>query len=139
MQGREIFADTSGWGNLADPDEPFHNRAKHLVRLARAKGVRLVTTKYVLAELVSLLLSFRLLHDSIVNFINGIFASPQVEIVWVDQALRNEAWELFQRRPDKTWSLVDCASFVVMQRRGIKEALTSDVHFEQAGFIRLLK
>jgi len=46
---------------------------------------------------------------------------------------------LFQRRPDKTWSLVDCASFVVMQKRGITEALTSDVHFEQAGFIRLLK
>ncbi|MDT7893492.1 MAG: hypothetical protein LASZOEIN_001580 [Candidatus Fervidibacter sp.] len=139
MRGREIFADTSGWGNLADPDEPFHKQAKHLVRLARAKGVRLITTNYVLAELVSLLLSFRLPHANIVAFVNGVVASPQVEIVWIDQAIHAEAWDLFQRRPDKTWSLVDCASFVVMQKRGINEALTSDVHFEQAGFVRLLK
>jgi len=68
MLGREIFADTSGWGNLADPDEPFHKRAKHLVRLARAKGIRLITTNYVLAELVSLLLSFRIPHANIRRF-----------------------------------------------------------------------
>lgn len=48
-------------------------------------------------------------------------------------------WDLFQRRSDKTWSLVDCASFVVMQERGTMEALTTDIHFEQAGFVRLLK
>jgi predicted nucleic acid-binding protein len=37
------------------------------------------------------------------------------------------------------WSLVDCASFVVMRQQGIVEALTTDHHFEQAGFVRLLK
>jgi predicted nucleic acid-binding protein len=42
-------------------------------------------------------------------------------------------------RQDKSWSLVDCSSFVVMQQRGIVEALTTDEHFEQAGFVRLLK
>jgi len=42
------------------------------------------------------------------------------------------------KRPDKEWSLVDCSSMVVMARRGIAEAFTSDHHFEQAGFVRSL-
>jgi hypothetical protein len=42
-------------------------------------------------------------------------------------------------RPDKDWSLTDCISFVVMEDENIKEALTADHHFEQAGFVALLK
>jgi len=45
----------------------------------------------------------------------------------------------FAARPDKDWSLTDCISFVVMQERGITDALTADHHFEQAGFVALLK
>jgi len=46
---------------------------------------------------------------------------------------------LYAQRPDKEWSLTDCISFVVMRRHDITEALTGDHHFEQAGFIALLK
>lgn len=42
-------------------------------------------------------------------------------------------------RPDKDWSLIDCMSFVVMEDMAIEEALTTDRHFEQAGFRALLK
>lgn len=49
------------------------------------------------------------------------------------------AWELLTTHHDKIWSLADCASFVVMKELLIAEALTADRHFEQAGFIRLLK
>ena len=137
---REIFGDTSGWGCLANPNEPFHLLARQIYRDIRRRRGLIITTNYVLAELVSLLLfRFRLPHSTIVGFINDLKASPTVKIFHIDPVLDAEAGELFQRRPDKTWSLVDCASFVVMQRRGIKGALTSDVHFEQAGFIRLLK
>jgi hypothetical protein len=48
------------------------------------------------------------------------------------------ALDYFARYADKSWGLVDCASFVVMQQRGITEAFTSDRHFEQAGFACLL-
>ena len=46
---------------------------------------------------------------------------------------------LFAARKDKDWSLTDCISFVVMQEHGITDALTADHHFEQAGFVALLK
>ncbi len=47
--------------------------------------------------------------------------------------------ELYRTRSDKDWSLTDCISFVVMEQRGIVDALTGDHHFEQAGFRALLK
>jgi predicted nucleic acid-binding protein len=75
----------------------------------------------------------------LIDLIHGIKSSPFVEVVHVDAALDAEAWDLLTQRPDKVWSLVDCASFVVMRQRGLKDALTSDQHFEQAGFRRLLK
>lgn len=48
-------------------------------------------------------------------------------------------WTCTTHAPDKQWSLTDCLSFVVMQEQGLTEALTGDHHFEQVGFVALLK
>jgi predicted nucleic acid-binding protein len=53
--------------------------------------------------------------------------------------LDESAWKLWEDRPDKDWSFVDCVSFIIMDRRGLAQALATDRHFEQAGFDRLLK
>lgn len=136
----ELFADTSGWGNVVDPTQPFHAAAAGIYRAARQQGHKVITTNYVLAELVALLTSpLRIPRPATVAFIDGLKASPYVEVVHVDVVLNDEAWQFLRSRLDKEWSLVDCASFVVMRRRGILEALTTDHHFEQAGFVRLLK
>jgi predicted nucleic acid-binding protein len=47
--------------------------------------------------------------------------------------------EYYRARADKAWSLTDCISFVVMSEHGLSEALTADVHFEQASFRALLR
>ena len=52
--------------------------------------------------------------------------------------LLEQALALFETRPDKEWSVADCAGFEVMRARGITRALTADKHFEQAGFQTLL-
>ncbi|MBI3944696.1 MAG: type II toxin-antitoxin system VapC family toxin [Armatimonadetes bacterium] len=136
---REVFADSAGWGNLFDAGEPYHQEAIRLYQEIRRQGGRLVTTNYVMAETVSQMISpLRMPRASMVGFISGLKASPHVEIVHVDPDLDTAAWQLLTQRPDKEWSLVDCASFVVMQQRGITDALTTDRHFEQAGFGRLL-
>jgi predicted nucleic acid-binding protein len=75
----------------------------------------------------------------IVEFINGIKQSTFFDIIHIDEDLDAKSWSLLSNRADKNWSLVDCSSFVLMQENNILEALTTDHHFEQAGFVRLLK
>lgn len=48
-------------------------------------------------------------------------------------AALEEAVELFRNRPDKSWSLTDCLSFVVMQEQNLNEALSADHHFARPG------
>jgi predicted nucleic acid-binding protein len=43
-----------------------------------------------------------------------------------------------KKRMDKGWGLTDCTSFIVMQRYEVIDALTTDEHFQQAGFRALL-
>jgi predicted nucleic acid-binding protein len=62
-----------------------------------------------------------------------------VTIIPCGEELFGQGIELFRRRLDKEWSLTDCISFVVMQAENVSESLTGDRHFEQAGFIMLLK
>jgi predicted nucleic acid-binding protein len=47
----ELFADTSGWGNLVDASQPYHLLATAIYRAARQEGRKVVTTNYVVAEL----------------------------------------------------------------------------------------
>jgi hypothetical protein len=135
-----LFADTSGWGCLADSNQKHHALAAMIYRKARQQQRQVVTTNYILAELAALMSSpLHLPRPSIIAFLEGIKNSPYVDVIHVDQSLDEKAWELMEQRLDKDWSLVDCASFVLMQQHGITEALTTDHHFEQAGFVRLLK
>jgi hypothetical protein len=75
-----------------------------------------------------LLSPLRIPRPRLTAFIEGLKVSPYVDIVHVDPTLDAQAWQLFTERPDKEWSLVDCASFVVMRQRGILEAFTTDHH-----------
>jgi predicted nucleic acid-binding protein len=63
---------------------------------------------------------------------------PRIEVVPHSGELSTEAIHLFTARSDKDWSLTDCLSFIVMGRRNIRQALTADNHFEQAGFHAIL-
>jgi len=120
--------------------QTFHLRSKDLLLKAKLDGTRVLTTNYVLSELVSLLTSpLRVPRPLLITTLRAIRSASWVTLVYVDSELDRQAWTLLETRPDREWSLVDCASFAVMQQRGIVEALTSDRHFEQAGFVRLLK
>ena len=137
---KKIFVDTSGWANFFDTDEPFHRLTRTIYENARNNGTQLVTTNYVVAELVSLFTSpFRISRPRIIEYIDAIKQSPSVDLIHIDHSLDDQAWQLLTERVDKNWSLVDCSSFVVMQNERITESLTTDHHFEQAGFVRLLK
>jgi len=97
-----------------------------------------VTHSYVLAEFVALAHARRLPRMAALTFVSDLVENPDIDTVWVDEALHREAMALLVARPDKTYSLCDAVSFVLMRQRHCTEALTTDRHFEQEGFQRLL-
>jgi len=64
--------------------------------------------------------------------------SPRTNLIFITDKLLQRSIDLYAQRDDKTWGLVDCASFVVMQDEKIREAFTNDRHFDQAGFTCLI-
>jgi len=73
------------------------------------------------------------------ELIEQLRADAKVRIVPLSEEMLWRGFDLYRKREDKEWSLTDCVSFVVMGEEGIREALTGDHHFEQAGFTALLK
>ena len=78
-------------------------------------------------------------RTEVIDIINQFQNSADVEIVRLDPEIFEAGFNLFKQHKDKTWGLVDYISFVVMNERGVTEALTYDQHFVQAGFRALMR
>lgn len=129
-----MLLDTSGLLCLHNQGEPFHERACSQYNAAHLR----LTHSYVLDEFVALAQSRRLPRLPALHYARELLNDAEVEIVWVEKPLHRRALDLLLARQDKTYSLCDAVSFVLMRERGLHEALTTDRHFEQEGFRRLL-
>ncbi|MEM9155741.1 MAG: nucleic acid-binding protein [Cyanobacteria bacterium P01_F01_bin.33] len=130
-----MLLDTSGLLCYLHQAEPYHQEAVQLVRDSHQK---LLTHSYVLAELIALATVRRFPRPTVLAFVTSLAENPAVETVWVNEELHRQAMQLLLKRQDKTYSLCDAVSFVLMRQRGITRGLTTDRHFEQEGFERLL-
>ena len=130
-----MLIDTSGLLCLHHRSEPLHGEACS----AYGSASRRLIHNYVIAEFVALASARGLRRTASLAFASDLLETPDVELFWVDERLHRDAMSLLQRRRDKSYSLCDAVSFVVMHRTGIRDALTTDRHFEQEGFRRLLK
>ncbi len=133
-----VFADTGYWIALLDPQDNLHQRASLLT--ASLTSARVVTSEMVFTEVLNAFSkrgSF--LRRSVSTLITGTRLNPSVEVVPQTSELFSAGLELYNQRPDQSWSHTDCASFCIMQQMKNQEALAYDHHFEQAGFIALLR
>lgn len=130
-----MLLDTSGLLCYVHQNEPQHQEA---VQFLSSTNKKFLTHSYVLAELIALALIRRFPRPAVLAFVMDLLDNPDIEVVWVDEQLHREAMKLLMERQDKTYSLCDAVSFVLMRQRGITEALTTDRHFEQEGFVKLL-
>jgi predicted nucleic acid-binding protein len=130
-----MFLDTSGLLCFHHRAEPQHADAVRFFQVA----TRRLTHSYVLAEFVALAQARKLPRVPALSFVADLQDNTAVEVVYVGEALHRAALDLLRQRPDKPWSLCDAVSFVLMAQERIVDALTTDRHFEQAGFVRLLK
>ena len=134
----ELFLDTAYAIALSVTSDANHDLAVELAEQLEARQTRLITTRAVLLEIGNAL-SRQRYREAAVQLLEAIEQDPQVECVPLTDELYQQAFELFRSRPDKGWGLIDCVSFVVMNLRGLTDALTTDEHFEQAGFRALLR
>jgi uncharacterized protein len=130
-----MFLDTSGLHCLHNSRDALHENAV----LAMRRTDRFFTHNYVLAELVALANARSLPRRPTLDYLRDLLGDPSIEVLWVDESIHLAGLDLLYRRADKSYSLCDAVSFLQMQNRGITEALTTDRHFEQEGFVRLLK
>lgn len=128
-----VFADTSFYIAILNPADELHEKALAAVdRNART----IVTTEYVLVELANYFASRN--RSLFMRLIEIARHDAETEIVPSSADLFERGVHLFASRQDKSWSLTDCISIVVMEDHGINAVLSSDRHFEQAGFHLLI-
>lgn len=130
------FLDTGYVIALEAADDQYHDAAVQHWRSFTTQLPPLVTTSYVFDEVVTFFNS-RKQHAKASEIGNRLLRSATVQLVHVDEALFYDAWQYFAQHADKSYSLTDCVSFIVMQRLGIHTALAFDQHFVQAGFEKL--
>ncbi len=128
-----VFLDTGYLIALEASDDQHHEEAIQHWRASLPDISSIVTTTYVFDEVVTFFNS-RGHHTKAVEIGTRMLESPRVEAIHVTEELFGAGWRRFQDRSDKQYSLTDCISFIVMERRGLEEALAFDQHFEQAGY-----
>jgi predicted nucleic acid-binding protein len=131
----DVFADTVFWVALVVKRDQHHARA---LELAREVTGRIVTTQAALLETANFLAGPSRRRVA-VALLDRIESRPDIIVISMSDDLWREATQLYRARPDKDWSLTDCASFVAMQDMRIGSALTFDEHFSQAGFTPLMR
>lgn len=135
---REVFADTAYWIALLDPRQTLHQIAA--VASKQLSQSNLVTSDMVLTELLNYFAERgRFWRSKATQLTDQIQQNSRVHVEPQTRDLFNAGIKRYRERSDKGYSLTDCCSMVIMQRRGIQIALTSDHHFEQEGFSILLK
>jgi predicted nucleic acid-binding protein len=130
-----IFADAAFYVAAFNPDDAFHAAAR---RFSDTYNGAVVTSEFVLLEVGNF---FSRPRDRALfcQFMADIRADRQTTIIGCSREWFDRGFNLFQARLDKEWSLVDCISMEIMSRRKLRRILTTDHHFEQAGFEVLLK
>lgn len=134
----KVFLDTAFPIALANKKDQYHQKAISLSEQIESTNSSIITSRAILLEIGNTLAKLRVRKIAI-DLLSFLEAKPNLEIMPITEELYRKAFDLFKERMDKEWGLIDCISFVVMQDQDIKDALTPDIHFRQAGFKPLMQ
>jgi predicted nucleic acid-binding protein len=130
-----IFVDAHYVVALISTKDQHHDRAVHLSE--KFERLQMLITDAVLLEIGNGLA--KRYRSQAVDVIEKAKNSSGIQLVRLSAELFDRGLDVFRSHQDKQWGLVDCISFVVMRDFGVTDALTHDVHFEQAGFRALMR
>ena len=126
-----VFVDTSALFALLDAEDAGHAAAFPAWSSGIDDCAGFVTTNYVLVETISLV-QRRLGIDAVRILIDEML--PMIDTLWVTDADHTAALNALLTAGRRQLSLVDCVSFTIMRRLGIREYLGLDPLFEEQGF-----
>lgn len=122
------FLDTAYLIALESVNNQYHKNAKkHFQRFLKNEP-ELVTSTYIIDETVTFF-NNRNKHSKAVKIGESLLTSPSVDLIHVDENLFLAGWLFFKNHSDKTYSLTDCISFVLMEQRDLYDVLTFDHQF----------
>jgi predicted nucleic acid-binding protein len=134
---RTIFADTSFYLALILKNDDL--REAVLAFDDTSPDLRFVTSDAIFLEVLAHVSRRGTdLREAALSLIEDVRTDARATIVRMNPELFDAGLELYRRRPDKAYSLVDCMSMVICQEQDIGEVLTHDHHFEQEGLTVLL-
>lgn len=128
-----IFVDTSAWAALFMKADRHHGEAAGFWAKLRARRVPLVSSFDVFGETLTLVRGRAGLEQAL-EFGSAFLDSRILAREEVDAAARRQAWELFKQYRDKPLSFVDCTSFALLRRRGLRHVFSYDEDFRRLGF-----
>ena len=128
----KVFVDTWAWLAIANGNDNYHEAAKECLEDISSNNKEMVTSDYVLDEVITSLFS-KASHESSVRFIEALLQSAEkgeLAIERVDEGRFHQAWLMRKKYTDKNnISLTDFSSFIIMRDLKIKQAFTGDNHF----------
>jgi predicted nucleic acid-binding protein len=125
------FVDTSGLLAILSASDRFHSVASAAWVGWVTNEIPLVTSNYILTETTAVA-QRRLGFDAVTVLYADIV--PVLHVEWVDPALHQAAAAMLMTIRQRPLSLVDCTSFEIMRRLGLRRAFTFDRHFAEQGF-----
>ncbi len=134
----ELFADSGYWIAILNPGDQWHQKAMRIMRSIGSR--RIVTSELVIAEFLNGMARFgRESRRRSADTASRFYANENLIVIRLQDIPLATAIQRYAARLDQRWSLVDCHSFLIMEQRGITDALAYDRDFEQAGFRALLR
>lgn len=129
-----VFIDTSALVAFFNKSDRHHLEAVAMLRMIKEQKIKLLISDYIFDETVTTILT-KVGHNVAVRVGEFIFNHKIIEIVWLTDTIKKQAWDYFKKYSDKIYSFTDCTSFVLMKEREIFYYFSFDEDFRRAGFV----
>lgn len=126
---KKVFVDTSGWLSVVLKSDALHEKAVLIYQKLIKSNYTLITHSGVMLGVGNSLSPLKA-RNLAVQLKQSVESTKIIQFVALNDELYEAGWQLYTDRPDKDWGIIDCISFVLMEREEIREALTADHHFE---------
>lgn len=126
----KIFIDSSAFIALANRKDSHHQKARKLSEKFLNRRNKFFVTNLILFESATMI-SMRVGKSQALKFIDNF--PEHIKIIKLTDQLEETAWQTFHKIKDKKISVVDCLSFVVIEKYNFNKAFTFDTDFPKFG------